>query len=164
MLKVYKTEYSTQITITLPRFKPYYGAGVALFRKVGDKYYVLMGKRLFAPSAGKWSFPGGGKEKHETPKKTALRELYEETGIRLSTAKKPIGCVTTNFLFFHWSTYMYMLNETYFRSEKWKTEFSEMKFIRIDKVNKHKLSPFVKKVIQAFMKCIEERGKKPILV
>ncbi|MBA4369290.1 MAG: CoA pyrophosphatase [Desulfobacterium sp.] len=34
--------------------------------------------------SGQWSFPGGKMEKGETPEQTALRELEEEVGLRLS--------------------------------------------------------------------------------
>ena len=32
---------------------------------------------------GKWTLPGGGQEKAEKPKETAIRELYEETGLEI---------------------------------------------------------------------------------
>jgi len=32
---------------------------------------------------GKWTLPGGGQEGKEKPKDTAIRELYEETGLKI---------------------------------------------------------------------------------
>jgi 8-oxo-dGTP pyrophosphatase MutT (NUDIX family) len=36
---------------------------------------------------GKWSLPGGGMHRHETPLEGAQRELYEEAGLRLKDAE-----------------------------------------------------------------------------
>lgn len=55
----------------------YHGAGIAL--TCGDK--VLMQLRRH-PRV--WAFVGGGGEKGEGPEETAIREFYEETGIRLT--------------------------------------------------------------------------------
>lgn len=39
---------------------------------------VLLVRGVIGPN---WSLPGGGIERSETPRQTAMRELYEETGI-----------------------------------------------------------------------------------
>jgi ADP-ribose pyrophosphatase YjhB (NUDIX family) len=44
---------------------------------------VLIGRRLVPPWQGYWAFPGGGQEAGESLEETAVRELAEETGIRL---------------------------------------------------------------------------------
>lgn len=41
--------------------------------------------------AGLWEVPGGTGKKYELPKRIVLRELYEETGIRLQTAPEPFA-------------------------------------------------------------------------
>jgi 8-oxo-dGTP pyrophosphatase MutT (NUDIX family) len=47
--------------------------------ETGEKKYLLVrGKR-----SGKWSFPKGHMEGKESALECALRELYEETGVRL---------------------------------------------------------------------------------
>jgi len=43
---------------------------------------LLMVRRKFDPRAGAWCLPAGFMEFGETPEQCALRELYEETGIR----------------------------------------------------------------------------------
>jgi len=43
---------------------------------------VLLIKRGHAPFAGCWSLPGGKIEAGESPRRAALRELHEETGLR----------------------------------------------------------------------------------
>lgn len=35
-------------------------------------------------SDGRWQLPGGGAHKHEDPKAAAIRELYEETGVKVN--------------------------------------------------------------------------------
>ncbi|MCZ0811657.1 MAG: NUDIX hydrolase [Pseudomonadota bacterium] len=43
---------------------------------------VLLVRRGNPPNAGRWGFPGGKIEQGETVSNAALRELFEETGIR----------------------------------------------------------------------------------
>ncbi len=43
---------------------------------------LLLIRRMNPPSADLFAFPGGRAEPGETPPETALREFYEETGIR----------------------------------------------------------------------------------
>ena len=54
-------------------------AGVVCLNK---KKEVLLIKRAIEPAKGKWALPSGFIELHEPPEKAALRELYEETGVR----------------------------------------------------------------------------------
>lgn len=53
--------------------------GVVPFRRVDGKPEVLL---LFQRGSGTWSFPKGHMESGETEERTALRELFEETGFR----------------------------------------------------------------------------------
>lgn len=43
---------------------------------------ILLVKRSVEPKMGFWCLPGGFMELGETPEKTALRELHEETGLK----------------------------------------------------------------------------------
>lgn len=38
-------------------------------------------------SDGRWHLPGGGAHKNENPKDAAIRELYEETGVKVNPKK-----------------------------------------------------------------------------
>ena len=55
--------------------------GAVVYRETGSgrEYLLLHQKR-----SGRWSFPKGHKEAHETDKQTAEREIFEETGLRLN--------------------------------------------------------------------------------
>lgn len=53
---------------------------------------VLLVQRGREPLAGYWTLPGGKVELGETLKATAVRELFEETGVRLvEDALRPLG-------------------------------------------------------------------------
>lgn len=61
-------------------------AGIILFDSTLEK--VLMVKTLVSPQennvTGKWGVPKGHKEENETLEECAMREFYEETGIKLN--------------------------------------------------------------------------------
>lgn len=52
---------------------------VALIHVINSRGHLLLGKRL---DNGKWTMPGGGIDGGENAKQGAIRELYEETGLR----------------------------------------------------------------------------------
>lgn len=53
--------------------------GVILFKKTKEQYKFLI---IRNKSGGVWGFPKGHVEKGETEQETALRELYEEVGLK----------------------------------------------------------------------------------
>ncbi|MCB1362956.1 MAG: NUDIX hydrolase [Rhodobacteraceae bacterium] len=57
---------------------PRLGAIAVLVRKG----HVLLAQRTKMPDAGLWGFPGGHVEPGETAMEAAVRELFEETGVR----------------------------------------------------------------------------------
>jgi ADP-ribose pyrophosphatase YjhB (NUDIX family) len=58
--------------------RPVVAASLALLRNGR----ALIARRARAPFLGVYSFPGGGVEIGETLREAALRELYEETGLK----------------------------------------------------------------------------------
>lgn len=54
-------------------------AGVVLHGRNG----VLLVRRQYAPAAGDWCLPAGFIEYGESPKRCAIREVAEETGLRI---------------------------------------------------------------------------------
>lgn len=59
-----------------------------VFARDGAAWKVLLIQRGRPPFAGHWAIPGGFVEPHETLEQAALRELEEETSIRLSQAQQ----------------------------------------------------------------------------
>ena len=60
------------------------GIGVIISNSAGE---MLLGKRKGSHSSGTWSFPGGHLEYGETFEECAEREVFEETGLRISNIK-----------------------------------------------------------------------------
>ncbi|MEA3314437.1 MAG: NUDIX domain-containing protein [Campylobacterota bacterium] len=56
--------------------------GVCLYRNIGDEIYILLCKSIF--SINKWGFLKGVQNNNETITQTAIREFYEESGIKVS--------------------------------------------------------------------------------
>ncbi len=51
---------------------------------VNDRGEILLIQRGYGGEKGKWSLPGGQRDKGESLSETARRETYEETGIRMA--------------------------------------------------------------------------------
>jgi len=88
----------------------YRGAGVALFREEpGGAFSVLIGKRSNNPGKRKWSFPGGQAKKGEALLKTAKREFFEETSIKLESLNPTyINHIKISIPFFEWGTFVFV--------------------------------------------------------
>ncbi|GGD50875.1 8-oxo-dGTP diphosphatase MutT [Lacimicrobium alkaliphilum] len=51
----------------------------------GDRVFISL-RETRLHQGGKWEFPGGKCEENETPAQALVRELHEETGIKVNTA------------------------------------------------------------------------------
>ena len=51
---------------------------------VNNRGEILLIQRGYGKDKGKWSLPGGQRDRGETYKRTAVRETREETGIKMS--------------------------------------------------------------------------------
>ncbi len=54
-----------------------------IFSKGNDHLQILLIQRGFDPFKGLWAFPGSYVEDYEDLEESALRELHEETGLKL---------------------------------------------------------------------------------
>ena len=92
---------------------------------------------------GTLSLPGGGAHNDETVKSTAVRELAEETGIKLQESK--LKLLTTENLKHHGHRYVahYLFVEVQDRPQPkpqfW--EIMEVKWIKLSELDQHALSP-----------------------
>ncbi|MFZ0565883.1 MAG: NUDIX hydrolase [Chlamydiales bacterium] len=83
--------------------------------EVAGCYLEIDGKVLFLKQgtekvgAGAWGVPGGKLEKDETPEEAALRELFEETAIRLEKPMRlqPLGCLYVQSLSLDFIFYLF---------------------------------------------------------
>ncbi len=62
--------------------RPLIGVGVV----VAKGAHVLLVRRAKAPSAGRWSLPGGRQRLGETVRETAAREVREEAGVEVEVS------------------------------------------------------------------------------
>ena len=85
-----------------------YGVGVWLFNPSGQ---VLMGLRLSKHGFNTWSAPGGKPEQNEKFEDTALREVFEETGIKINKNNlKQIAITDDVFPDSHYKTIHFRVN------------------------------------------------------
>ncbi|MEO8105228.1 MAG: NUDIX domain-containing protein [Candidatus Saccharibacteria bacterium] len=67
-------------------FKPiYFLAGVKVVVFGPDDKLLLIRRSAKTPHPGRWDLPGGGVDRGENPKVSAVREVKEETGLSIST-------------------------------------------------------------------------------
>jgi ADP-ribose pyrophosphatase YjhB (NUDIX family) len=64
-------------------FIHYLDPKVAVAVVLGDDHSVLLGRRLIDPAAGRWSFPAGYVNRGEVLEEAAVREVFEEFGVRV---------------------------------------------------------------------------------
>lgn len=69
--------------------------GITLFNSKGR---VFLGHRMRGAPPYVWQMPQGGIDKHEDPMQAALRELWEETGVKTCMVK-PLGWIN-DWLFY----------------------------------------------------------------
>ena len=81
-------------------------ATIILFRKTPDhRLEVLIGQRIKEPMAESWACPGGHVEAHESATQGGIRELFEETGVKvkhltpISITKSPSDRAVKNVVF-----------------------------------------------------------------
>ena len=63
-------------------------ADCIVFAHDGDDVLVLLIQRLHDPFCGCWAFPGGFMNIDETAEAAAVRELEEETGLKIASVRQ----------------------------------------------------------------------------
>lgn len=72
----------------MPQQKIFVAADAMVFDKTGEHLKILLIKRRNDPFKGMWAFPGGFVEDDEELEDAAIRELEEETGVKLQAMKQ----------------------------------------------------------------------------
>ncbi len=68
--------------------KKTYRASVGIVQ-YGDKFLLGLARQCSDDREGTWVFPGGGVKRGESADKAAVREVWEETGVRCKAVGKP---------------------------------------------------------------------------
>jgi len=68
--------------------RPAFGTDLLLFSREKDDVQILLIERAKEPFAGYWAFPGGFVEEGESCEEAALRELEEETRLKLGAIQQ----------------------------------------------------------------------------
>ena len=79
--------------------------------RAGDQYLLL--KRAKAPNAGLYAPVGGKLEAHERPRDAALRETFEETGIRIADPQLCGVLCESSPADYNWLCYIYLAEVAY---------------------------------------------------
>lgn len=157
-ISVSKTRNTLTLQVKIPLLHKYEGAGVALFQEINGKVCVLLGKRVNAPFAEKWTFPGGGRERNEALFSTATREFREETGCTLlGRFIKRMGYLDIKRPLYQWKTVLIETSQPIAPvKSKWTKlyggEFYDMRWVPLEDLDDFNLHPFVMKAINAYMK------------
>ena len=117
--------------------------GVICFR--GEE--VLLIQRGTAPRKGEWSIPGGRIEAGESEAQAALRELYEETGVRAALGPK-VEVILAQFEGFHYRLHDYAA-EWMSGQPRAGDDAAKAKFVSVDKIGELKMWPKTQSVIEA---------------
>lgn len=124
--------------------------GVGVLVKRGDR--VLLGRRRCPPGRGKWSIPGGLVELGETVQEAALREVYEETGLRIRLDRL-LGVVDyierdgEGRVRFHYVLVDYLAHAEEPGEVKPSDEFIEVRWVKTSEVKSYDLTDSLRKLL-----------------
>ena len=94
------------ISATGNRYWGRYGAAGLLLRAPtpdGTIAVLLQRRAIWSHHGGTWGLPGGARDSHETPEQAALREAFEETGVRPDQVAIAASVVTAAPFGTHWT-------------------------------------------------------------
>lgn len=92
-----------------------------------------------------WTLPGGGIKKNETSRQAAIREVYEELGIRLTSLEYQ-GSFINDFEKEKISVFSRKVRKPGFRIDD--IEVAKAEWVNIKKVPDHHLLPVAKKCVE----------------
>lgn len=102
--------------------------------KRGEKLLLLKRSEEIS-SGGKWCFPGGKIEEGETPREAAVREVNEETGLKVDV-KKSGEEFTAEGELGEWRIYPFLMNDAG-KDVDLNHESSEYRWLEKDEIEKY---------------------------
>jgi 8-oxo-dGTP pyrophosphatase MutT (NUDIX family) len=112
------------------------------------KNRVLLIRRTKAPWAGLWGFPGGHVDRDESPRRAVLREVLEETGLKVTASRNPIEVFFYPVLDHHHLSHLFRCrivgSEKIRRPKEWRHE-GELKWCSVKKKDVNPVVGFVLK-------------------
>jgi 8-oxo-dGTP diphosphatase len=102
---------------------------------IRDSENVLLLRRRKAPNRGLYNFPGGKIEPHEDPYEACLREVHEETGLRIHRAAlRAILTVITRTTGAQWVLFAYAADRPPGSPDPVQTAEGELRWVPIAEV------------------------------
>ncbi|MBO9578807.1 MAG: heme-binding protein [Microbacteriaceae bacterium] len=105
-----------------------YAARILLFDRTG-RVLLFLDEFPDLPGQAKWITPGGGADPGETPHETAVRELYEETGLvadglgeLVHSLRFPVNRPAVRHTTSHWDFFVHVVDEPFEPSREHWTE------------------------------------------
>lgn len=96
-----------------------YASRILLFEPTG-RFLLFLEEFEDQPGQGRWITPGGGREPGEGPEATAIRELHEETGLRVERLGSVVHELefavrrpSAKHSFAHWSFFVYAVDAAF---------------------------------------------------
>jgi len=128
--------------------RPIFGVGAILFK--GES--VLLVKRAREPRKGQWSLPGGAQKLGETAQAALIREVAEETGLRVRPIRfyKLIDIVekdSRGTISYHYTVADY-LAEPVGGALKAGGDAAEAKWVPLSELKNYQLTPLAKGVVE----------------
>ncbi len=96
-----------------------FASRILLFDPAG-RFLLFLEEFTDSPGEGRWITPGGGAESGERPEDTAIRELHEETGLRVDSlgsvvheVEFPVRRAAARHSFAHWSFFVHAVDAAF---------------------------------------------------
>jgi 8-oxo-dGTP diphosphatase len=104
---------------------------------VRDGERVLLLRRRKPPNEGLYNAPGGKIEAHEDPYEACLRELHEETGLRLGDVRlRAILTVVTRTTGAQWLLFVFVADRPDGPADPISTDEGELRWIPINEITR----------------------------
>mgnify|MGYP001064747553 FL=1 len=134
-------------------------AGVIIFNTNLKKILIVKNKSIESANKFKWGIPKGHIEKNELPHECAMRELYEETGVRLNIYRNSKNCIRciNNTIY-----YIFSIPETELKiSPVDKKEIAKAQFHYINRIKScsNLINKELHKITKNYMKLVKKKCK-----